>query len=78
MERPTATLTTGKGQPLRLTLGMRQSTTVPHRIKVAFVAPLKYGLAIASPEGELHAQAVPDGPDDAAMIVGNEFRIELN
>ena len=85
MERPTALTANDKGQPLLLTLQMRDSETAPGRMKVTMTLDRSKGLTVVAspPGGKLQLLAVKDMPklpEDAPDILGicPEFRLEMN
>lgn len=76
--RPVAITTDRNGVPLEAVLTIRGSETMPGRLKVCLVLPVKNGLGAITNTGETEIAEVPaeNIPDEIAM--GPEFRLEMN
>lgn len=80
MQRATA-LIYDKGVPTLCELAIRESTTAPDRLKVAFVADLpEDGEVVATGEAAEAMGEVSALPAEAAghTMLGPEFRLEMN
>lgn len=78
--RPVAITTDGAGVPLQGFVAIRDSETMPGRLKVCLMLPTTNGLGAIDGEGNQHElKEVPGSgemPDEIPM--GVEFRLEMN
>lgn len=76
MQRATAFFIQEDGLPVLCELVVRESTTAPSRLKVAFAATIEEGAQLMVPE-ESDPMPLPDGFEGKGLLAP-EFRIELN
>ena len=74
--RPVAITTDRSGVPLDGELKIRESETMPGRLKVCLVVAVTNGLGAINGSGEVEIADLPEIPEVLAM--GPEFRLEMN
>lgn len=76
MQRATAFFINEDGLPVLCKLYIRESTTAPNRLKLAFGATFEKGTKLFVPE-QADAEEMPDELAGESMF-GPEFRLEMN
>lgn len=76
MERVAAFLITDSGIPALIDVSTRESSSAPGRIKVVFTVGVEADMRVLGPDGS--EVPVPEEAEGGTLVLGNEFRLELN